>query len=303
MQSSVRTAYEELRYARVRTYLRVLMERRAENLLPPDEQTERHDRPRRATVLGAQAACRTTTGAGPQEHPGHPCCEAAPDGLAQPAGTRVRASRARYRRSSPHGRHHRHPTPVPRLGAPHPRQHAAAAIGSRCGHSISAPTPAGSEGPYRARSVRSRPIASRAWVQLRSHVPADIQAAGQLPRRPQRTAHGSRLDIAALDLDCTADRGDQSLQPTRSLYTRPPKPGPAHRRRRQEHPPRPRAPPGLRRPPIPLHQHKTPVKRLHLASAAAHPGSGVQGAAGANAAWAALRLHGLSAVLHRAQRA
>ncbi|MFE5720605.1 three-helix bundle dimerization domain-containing protein [Streptomyces erythrochromogenes] len=43
VQSSVRTAYEELRYARVRTYLPVLMERRAVDLLPPDEQTERHN--------------------------------------------------------------------------------------------------------------------------------------------------------------------------------------------------------------------------------------------------------------------
>ncbi|MFG2232687.1 hypothetical protein OG756_06105 [Streptomyces sp. NBC_01310] len=41
VQSSVRTAYEELRYARVRTYLPVLMERRAKDLLPSDEQTER----------------------------------------------------------------------------------------------------------------------------------------------------------------------------------------------------------------------------------------------------------------------
>ncbi|MEV6394459.1 hypothetical protein AB0M39_06685 [Streptomyces sp. NPDC051907] len=42
VQSSVQTAYEELRYARVRTYLPVLMERRAKDLLPPDEQAERH---------------------------------------------------------------------------------------------------------------------------------------------------------------------------------------------------------------------------------------------------------------------
>ncbi|MFE5809888.1 three-helix bundle dimerization domain-containing protein [Streptomyces sp. NPDC056491] len=32
---------DELRYARVRTYLPVLMERRAKDLLPPDESTER----------------------------------------------------------------------------------------------------------------------------------------------------------------------------------------------------------------------------------------------------------------------
>ncbi|WP_404953369.1 three-helix bundle dimerization domain-containing protein [Streptomyces sp. 147326] len=37
VRSSVQTAYEELRYARVRTYLPVLMERRAKDLLPPDE--------------------------------------------------------------------------------------------------------------------------------------------------------------------------------------------------------------------------------------------------------------------------
>ncbi|WP_420078293.1 three-helix bundle dimerization domain-containing protein [Streptomyces sp. JL4002] len=36
VQSTVLTAYEELRYARVRTYLPVLMERRAKDLLPPD---------------------------------------------------------------------------------------------------------------------------------------------------------------------------------------------------------------------------------------------------------------------------
>ncbi|MFB6836402.1 three-helix bundle dimerization domain-containing protein [Streptomyces sp. NPDC056361] len=41
VQRSVQTAYEELRYARVRTYLPVLMERRAKDLLPPDEQAER----------------------------------------------------------------------------------------------------------------------------------------------------------------------------------------------------------------------------------------------------------------------
>ncbi len=41
VQSSVQTAYDELRYARVRTYLPVLMERRASDLLPSDEQTQR----------------------------------------------------------------------------------------------------------------------------------------------------------------------------------------------------------------------------------------------------------------------
>ncbi|MFE0579834.1 three-helix bundle dimerization domain-containing protein [Streptomyces sp. NPDC058874] len=37
VQSSVQTAYEELKYARVRTYLPVLMERRARDLLPSDD--------------------------------------------------------------------------------------------------------------------------------------------------------------------------------------------------------------------------------------------------------------------------
>ncbi|WP_445269868.1 phytoene desaturase family protein [Streptomyces sp. DSM 41634] len=47
---------------------------------------------------------------------------------------------------------------------------------------------------------------------------------------------------------------------------------------------------------------ETPVKGLYLASAAAHPGGGVHGAPGANAARAALRPHGLHALLHGAQR-
>ncbi len=47
---------------------------------------------------------------------------------------------------------------------------------------------------------------------------------------------------------------------------------------------------------------ETPIKGLYLASAAAHPGGGVHGAPGANAARAALRPHGLHTLLHRAQR-
>ncbi|MFE2564740.1 phytoene desaturase family protein [Streptomyces mirabilis] len=48
---------------------------------------------------------------------------------------------------------------------------------------------------------------------------------------------------------------------------------------------------------------ETSVKSLYLASAAAHPGGGVHGAPGANAARAALRPHHLRTLLHRAQRA
>ncbi|MER5727309.1 NAD(P)/FAD-dependent oxidoreductase [Streptomyces sp. NPDC002138] len=47
---------------------------------------------------------------------------------------------------------------------------------------------------------------------------------------------------------------------------------------------------------------ETPVRNLYLASAAAHPGGGVHGAPGANAARAALRPHGPRTLLHRAQR-
>ncbi|OKK17710.1 FAD-dependent oxidoreductase [Streptomyces sp. CB00455] len=47
---------------------------------------------------------------------------------------------------------------------------------------------------------------------------------------------------------------------------------------------------------------ETPVRGLYLASAAAHPGGGVHGAPGANAARAALQPHGLRTLLHRAQR-
>ncbi|MCX5446250.1 phytoene desaturase family protein [Streptomyces nigrescens] len=54
--------------------------------------------------------------------------------------------------------------------------------------------------------------------------------------------------------------------------------------------------PGLARP-------ETPVAGLYLASAGAHPGGGVHGAPGANAARAALRTRTPSGVLSRAQRA
>ncbi|MFF4324078.1 phytoene desaturase family protein [Streptomyces sp. NPDC001568] len=47
---------------------------------------------------------------------------------------------------------------------------------------------------------------------------------------------------------------------------------------------------------------ETPIENLYLASAAAHPGGGVHGAPGANAARAALRPHHLHTLLHRAQR-
>ncbi|MFD9285440.1 phytoene desaturase family protein [Streptomyces mirabilis] len=47
---------------------------------------------------------------------------------------------------------------------------------------------------------------------------------------------------------------------------------------------------------------ETPVKSLYLASAAAHPGGGVHGAPGANAARAALHPHRPHTLLHRAQR-
>ncbi|MER5856292.1 MULTISPECIES: three-helix bundle dimerization domain-containing protein [unclassified Streptomyces] len=41
VRKTVRTAYEEFKYARVRTYLPILMERRADDLLPYDEPTDR----------------------------------------------------------------------------------------------------------------------------------------------------------------------------------------------------------------------------------------------------------------------
>lgn len=40
VHGAVRTAHEELRYARVRTYLPILMERRAKGLLSAEEQPE-----------------------------------------------------------------------------------------------------------------------------------------------------------------------------------------------------------------------------------------------------------------------
>ncbi|MGW5848745.1 three-helix bundle dimerization domain-containing protein [Streptomyces sp. NPDC055254] len=40
VHSSVQTAFEELRYARVRTYLPILMERRAKDLLLSDEHAD-----------------------------------------------------------------------------------------------------------------------------------------------------------------------------------------------------------------------------------------------------------------------
>ncbi|MFE5861651.1 three-helix bundle dimerization domain-containing protein [Streptomyces virginiae] len=47
VESLVQTGYEELRYARVRTYLPVLMERRAKDLLPTDGRTDHRSTVRR----------------------------------------------------------------------------------------------------------------------------------------------------------------------------------------------------------------------------------------------------------------
>jgi phytoene dehydrogenase-like protein len=46
------------------------------------------------------------------------------------------------------------------------------------------------------------------------------------------------------------------------------------------------------RPLFPYFRYRTPVKGLYLASASAHPGAGVHGACGFNAARQALRDHG-----------
>ena len=46
------------------------------------------------------------------------------------------------------------------------------------------------------------------------------------------------------------------------------------------------------RPAFPYFNYRTPVRGLYLASASAHPGAGVHGACGFNAAQAALRDHG-----------
>ncbi|MFD7914331.1 three-helix bundle dimerization domain-containing protein [Streptomyces sp. NPDC059752] len=43
VQSSVQTAYGELRYARARTYLPMLMERRTKDLLPPFSGLDRRE--------------------------------------------------------------------------------------------------------------------------------------------------------------------------------------------------------------------------------------------------------------------
>lgn len=66
MQSSVQTAYEELRYARARTYLPILMERRTKDLLPPfsglDRRESQWNRERSTLARHSLAACRACAG-------------------------------------------------------------------------------------------------------------------------------------------------------------------------------------------------------------------------------------------------
>ncbi|WP_356798114.1 three-helix bundle dimerization domain-containing protein [Streptomyces sp. NPDC006514] len=53
VEGSVQTTYEELKYPRVRTYLPLLIERRAKDLPGSDEQTERGTRPAAADRHGS----------------------------------------------------------------------------------------------------------------------------------------------------------------------------------------------------------------------------------------------------------
>ncbi|MGW6574044.1 three-helix bundle dimerization domain-containing protein [Streptomyces sp. NPDC054945] len=60
VEDAVRTAYEELRYTRVRTYLPVLMERRAKDLLPSTGRPIARPDVRRASEGGLGAGRRIT---------------------------------------------------------------------------------------------------------------------------------------------------------------------------------------------------------------------------------------------------